>query len=246
MNTMRIIRYSLTAVVDFSLVAVFGLSGIAYLLIGSPTIKPKSKNDNIVILIHGSGVSDWQWAVTKMYLYLAKIPFHSVKYNYCQSIHISCDDVSDQIIDVSQKHNNNNVVLIGHSQGGLIARSIYNNNNFKSNMMFLLNTPQKGAPILNWLYPDPVVHKYPDSLNDMRPESQFISELPNENDIDDEFVHEIIGQNDFVGADNCIFFGKNVYKSWFSHYYSAVNPFLWFNYIIPKIRCRPHYYWPRD
>lgn len=232
MELSKIIKYSLFSLIDLSLISILGISGLVYMLFGSPIKRSISKNNNTVILIHGTGVSDWQWANAKLYLYLSKIPCFSVKYDHSQSINISCENVKNQIISYCQLQNNNNIIVIGHSQGGLIARCIHNEINSK--MSFLINAPQKGAPIINWLYPESQKHKYSNSLNDMRPNSNFIENLPNIED--HERIYEIIGLNDIVGAENCISFGKYIYISWFGHYFSAVNPYLWYNYIIPKIR----------
>ena len=68
----------------------------------------------------------------------------------------------------------------------------------------------------------------------MRYGSTFINLLPN--DIIPDRIYEIAGINDFVRYDHCLHYYKNVYTSWFGHYFSAVNPYLWFNYIIKIIK----------
>jgi hypothetical protein len=210
--------------IDLALVALFSVIGIIYLILGSPTIK--NKNNKLVILIHGTGASHWQWAVAKVYLYVKGIEFMSVSYNSDQEIIKSCEDVINYI---SLFKENKDIILIGHSQGGLIARSIHHK--IQSKMTFLINTPQKGAIIINWLFPNKLEEN--NSLNDMRCDSDFINNLSSLKDSDN--IYEIVGLNDFIRPEHCICLGKNIYFSWFGHYFSAVNPILWFNYIIPNI-----------
>lgn len=207
-------------IVDFISIGLLSPIGLIGLLINS---KNTTINEYVVILIHGTGVSDWQWGVAKAYLYFANIGFKSVKYNYAQSITKSSDDIMEQIPQ------NKKIILIGHSQGGLIARNIANRINTKK--LFLLNSPQKGTKLLNELYPNEYNHEC--SYKDMKRDSNFIENLPQVNDANT--VYEIVGLNDFIDYNDCIVFNKNVYKSWFGHYFSAVNPYLWIKYIIPNI-----------
>jgi hypothetical protein len=230
--------------------------GFPYLLIGPSSYNssnPKNKS-KIVVLIHGSGVRDWQWAVAKLYLHISKISFMSVNYNSELPIEISSDIVFEQITKHLNKINQvktlvesneckekeNEIILIGHSQGGLISRLIHNR--VKSKMTFLMNTPQKGACLLNWLYPNNG-ENHPCSRNDMRPNSEFLQNLP---DADPNEICEIIGTNDVVLESESIHFGnlphqilnneKHVYRSRFGHFFCAVNPYLWFSYVIPLIK----------
>lgn len=214
--------------IDFILIGVFSIPGIVMLLFGpQQQINKNKRNESVVVLIHGSGVSDWQWAVAKAYLYVLKLEFMSVKYNSIQSIVNSCDDVVQQI-----RNNipiNKSIVLIGHSQGGLIARSIADK--VKAKKVFLMNTPQRGAVLLNWLYPKE--ENYDCSDNDMRYDSPFLRSLPSIKTTDK--IYEIVGLNDYVRSEHCIHFDQYVYESWFGHYFTAANPYLWLKYIIPNI-----------
>jgi pimeloyl-ACP methyl ester carboxylesterase len=220
MSILTIFRLLSFIVIDFTLIVLFAPIGLIYLLFGP---KSKTDGDQIIILIHGSSVSDWQWAIAKFYLYISGLSFISVKYNSSQSINESRNQVLNQI-NLRDK----DIIIIGHSQGGLIARKIHNQ--LGSKMTFLMNTPQKGASLINWLGPETLE---PSSRNDMRVGSEFIKNLPN---VNSETIHEIVGINDFVRDYEATVFGVNVYKSWFGHYFNAVNPYLWFSYVIPKIK----------
>jgi triacylglycerol esterase/lipase EstA (alpha/beta hydrolase family) len=207
------------AFIDFLMIVPFALLGIFHLVFRRSIIK----GNTLVVLIHGSGVNDWQWGVAKFFLDLHGLSFISVNYDYNLPIHKCTQNVKAQL------PKNKSIILIGHSLGGLVARAIVNDVNAKA--IFLLNTPQKGAVILDWIYP--IKKKYDCSENDMRPESDFLKNLPK---IDSKTtIYEIVGLNDYVRSDHCISFGKNVYESWFGHYFSAVNPYLWLNWIIPRI-----------
>lgn len=211
--------------IDTILIGIFSIIGALYKLLG-PTTYINEDDNKLVILIHGSGTSHWQWLVAKFYMYIFGVSFVSVQYNYLQSIKLSCDDVVEQILPLLQS--DRKIILIGHSQGGLIARSIFPKIN--PQMLFLLHTPQKGASILNCLYPET---NEPTSSNDMRLGSKFIKNLyfPII-----KHAYEVVGINDFVRHYECIDYGMNVYTSWFGHYFSAVNPYLWITHIIPIIK----------
>lgn len=220
MGLLTFLRILVFILVDILFILPFSIIGILYFFFG----RHESINNNkIVILIHGSSVSDWQWVVAKWYLYMNNISFMSIKYDYTQKITKSAQNIVEKINPLIK----NDIILIGHSQGGLIARFIHDKINAK--MTFLLNTPQKGASIINWLYSE---YNSPHYKNDMRIGSDFIRNLPCSNS---SHIYEIYGINDFVRPYESIFFGKNIYESWFGHYFSAVNPFLWNFYIIPKI-----------
>ena len=83
----------------------------------SSSVKPQSADGTLVVLIHGSRARDWQWLVVKNYLYWRDIQSMTVRYNITQSLKKSCEDMIEQIPQ------NKNIVLIGHSFDGLIARA---------------------------------------------------------------------------------------------------------------------------
>ena len=47
----------------------------------------------IVVLIHGTGVTAWQWGVAKAYLYACGIPYHCVNYDYHQPVRTSLHNI---------------------------------------------------------------------------------------------------------------------------------------------------------
>lgn len=219
-----LLRLLLFVFVDFILILCLFPIGILFLA-GPRNVEFGNKTDKLIVLIHGSGVGEWQWNVAKAYLCLFRLSHMTVGYDSSKRVDISCQNVWEQIpLD-------REVALIGHSQGGLIARSIANNLN--ATKIFFLNTPQKGSPLLDWLYPIEENKIRSDSDIDMRYGSDFIKKLPTE--LKSE-TFEIVGINDFVRDSQSIFYGKNIYHSWFGHYFSAVNPYLWIQYITPELK----------
>jgi len=219
-------------IIDILLIVVFSPLGIIYELFFSfiNSAKLNNKSKIIIVLIHGTGISSIQWLVIKLYLYISSINFVVVDYNYNQRINKSCIDCIKQIDDLNV--DKRDVILIGHSQGGLIARNIHYKVNSKAT--FLINTPQKGASILGWLYPygsEGNINPKDESLLDMKVDSCFINELPKTNST----FYEIVSCNDFVRSYECICQNTNVYYGFFGHYFNAVNPFLWFYFIVPAI-----------
>lgn len=134
-----------------------------------------------------------------------------------------------------------NISLIGHSQGGLIARLLHNHykkepeRKINVKTTFILNSPQKGAPILNYINrwtqsPETGAHR------DMEHKSDFIK-YHNEFCTNNDNLYEIISKNDIIDPkfarlacdeDKC-------YDSWFGHYFISVNVFFWTRYIAPKL-----------
>jgi triacylglycerol esterase/lipase EstA (alpha/beta hydrolase family) len=187
---------------------------------------PNFENSNqLVVLIHGSGVGSWQWAMVKTYLRGSNINMISVDYDSTQSIIKSSEKVLSQI------PSHRDIILIGHSMGGLVARLIASKVNARK--VFLLNTPQHGAPIIDLEYPKEEGIDYGPSTEEMRYQSDFIKSLP---ELNPNTTYEIVGLNDFVRYSQCISYGRNVYYSWFGHYFTAWNPYLWFSHIIPKLK----------
>ena len=223
------LRITLFILIDFGMIIL--ISPLFLLLFSFVNIIKKNNNNKntIVVLIHGSGVKGWQWIIVEKYLYYYNIPYKSVNYDSSQKIYKSCQDVMEQIISIDNcSIDKKNVVLIGHSLGGLIARVI--SSKMKIKLLFLINTPQNGAIVINWL--DSGASLSP-AAYDLRYGSEFITHLPAPNACQ---VHEIVGINDFIRPEHATTHGKNVYMSYFGHYFSAVNPYLWFGYIIPLIR----------
>jgi pimeloyl-ACP methyl ester carboxylesterase len=212
-----IIRLLSFVFIDFILISLFiPLLPVNYIL-----SVPKDTN-KLVVLIHGSGVGSWQWYISTIYLKYYNINYKCIDYNYKKSLHESKLDVLKQIP-------NKNITLIGHSLGGLMVRLIAND--VKAEKIFLLNTPQTGSPLIDWLFPIEENKNYGASFNEMRYQSTFIKNLPSFH----KDVYEIVGINDYVRSAQSIHFSKNIYYSWFGHYFSAVNPYLWLTYIIPNL-----------
>ena len=136
------------------------------------------------------------------------------------------------------------VILIGHSQGGVIARWLFNSRDkhslrFNFHSIFLLHAPQSGAYIANVRNRllSPMFGQANQALQDMETNSTF-SRLYEERCVDDGGnVYEVSGRCDYVDYHRSAFWKTKHrrYLSWWGHYYPAVNAMLWFRFIIPRL-----------
>jgi len=229
--------------VDIPLLCVYGVPGA--IIKGINKLKDPIINSKypLVILIHGTGVKSWQWGVAENFLRNHNIEYDSVNYTYTNSIKDSICEVHTQIEKICKKRNCIDVILIGHSQGGLISRWIYNtydktNNKYNVIKNFSLNAPQTGTSacklrnkLLHYcnIIPD-------NSFRDMEPDSEFINEYQSVCVDTDSFL--VAGRLDFVEQSSALWGSRNKSKKYITfggHYYSAVDPKMWHNFIIPNI-----------
>ncbi len=224
--------------IDYLMIIAIGLPCLLLFSTLELIKKPKERDgDTIrVILIHGSGSSSWQWIIVRKYLDYYSIPHKTVNYDSKQKIRDSCEQVIEQFDP--EEIDGKNICLIGHSLGGLIAKIIaceYMKQ--QPNILFMINTPQRGAIIINWLEPYPRLEEC--VTNELRFGSDFIKNTidiaKNVNLTKETEIHEIVGKYDFIRPEHSQMYEKNVYMSYSGHYFSMVNPYLWFKYMIPKI-----------
>lgn len=239
---------------DFVGIAAFAIPGTVIKWIFDLHKVQNKDTDPIVILIHGTGISSWQWGVTEIYLWWNNILSACVDYNHSQKIVTSTNDVRDQVELIMKKEENRNrpIIFVGHSQGGLHARMMRSDPKVKQ--VYLLNTPQRGATAAG------TRNKYQLRSNkkpsysslDMAPGSEYMeyyrwkcsNELKHAMESD---LYLVSGRNDFIDEESELFFpypekkdkSNQIYRSWFGHYFSAVNPFLWLRWIIPRIKNAP-------
>jgi hypothetical protein len=143
---LEIVKILLGLICDILLVIVFAIPALFL----KKTIKTEIEKP-LIILIHGSGSSSFQWGVAEIYLWLNNYQYLSVDYNSKQNITKSTWDIIEKIKLFDSKHKD--IILIDHSQGGLIARDIYNHKDFKNyanpKKIFILNSPQLGCHLAN-------------------------------------------------------------------------------------------------
>lgn len=197
-------------------------------------IKDRDRN-LLVVLIHGSGGGIWQWFIVRTYLDYHEIPYLIVKYNSARRINESCEEVYKQLDGINDK----DICLIGHSLGGLIAKILackYMKRKIQPKALVMINTPQQGVIVINWL--EPVPRRPLDCLtNELRHGSDFINSMPGLDELEKETqIYEIVGEYDFVRPEHSIMCRKNVYRSYSGHYFSMANPYLWFWYMIPMLK----------
>jgi pimeloyl-ACP methyl ester carboxylesterase len=200
--------------------------------------------DVTVVLIHGSGTSSWQWWPAQLYLFLHGIRNRAVRYNSLQPCAASVSDIEAQISTIEGR-----LVLVGHSQGALLARDLLHrtkrrsssSSSWKIAALFSLNGPQRGSALLRWLYPDGC-EGYP-ARNDMALDSDYVKSVGSIDDNNNAAAKEtenvvvekytVVGLNDFVRPQEAMLPAPvTVYRSWFGHYFSACNPWLWNTFIV--------------
>lgn len=233
MSLLTFIRIFLFIFIDIIFILFFAPLGLILLCI-LPHDYSNENSKNVVILIHGTSTSKWQWKLAQFYLRLHGISYKTLKYNHQQRINKSIEDIKNNFFTENDSINSNHYI-VGHSQGGLIALHLHSFLNSRGT--FLLNSPTQGSNLVAWLMDPESTHSKESSHTDMRAGSEFIQQLDllTKSEEFDKNIYEIVGLNDFVRPHESIKFNNDVYRSWFSHYSSAVNPWLWNTYIIKKI-----------
>lgn len=202
----------------------------------------------LVILVHGTGAAPWQWVVARSYLREAGIHSKCVTYASEQPLQASAVDVVNQVRQLMREnqriHANSckrvPTVLIGHSQGGIIARLVLNRVPH-INRVFLLHAPQQGATAasawnrtLRLLGLGSMVKR---SMKDMAPDSEFVAWYKTVCAADDPRVYEAAGDRDYVRPDEALTVkdeGRK-YVGNYGHYSAVVSKLLWDEFIIPNI-----------
>lgn len=236
------------SLLDFVSIGTLAVPGLAFKWVKNIHVKGL---DTLVVLIHGSGVSSFQWGLAQIYLWSKGIEHHCVDYDSSRPIMESIEDVKRQIMAAYNPARHRDVALVGHSQGGLIARYLYNDRdtnmdnitNVYISQVYTLNAPQQGAKIAttrNILY-NFLGWSSSDASRDMEPDSDFIKLYTSI--CDDKRAFVVSGKFDFVSKESALWKQGDKdkrYTGWSGHYASAVNPFLWYNFIIKNIKNLSH------
>lgn len=234
-NLFKYSMYIVGICIDFSLILIFGVPIILFKTIKNT--KVHNKDSPIVVLIHGSGVRSWQWIAAECYLWSKNIDHMTVDYNSQNSILFSTIAVKNMM--KKENCDNKPIITIGHSQGGVISRMLYNDPEINVIKNFSLHAPQTGAEITkvrNDLYDlIGVKHWLKQSAYDMEKESEYVRNYMQKVKDTDSFVAN--GLIDFVEEESALWNSKPSHRftSWFGHYYPAINPLLWYEFIIPNI-----------
>lgn len=201
----------------------------------------------LIVLVHGTGAAPWQWTVARSYLRAAKLTrVFAPVYESRNCIDDSFQTVWDQV--VQKVRDQANVVIIGHSQGGLLARMIYEQakaefpeTRFK---VFVLHAPQHGtkaAGMWNDLLASLGMRtRVKPSMKDMEKNSDFVNryrKMCEQAAEDDPNVFEAAGSQDYVQPSevfSCASEG-NRFTGDYSHYSPMVDKRLWNEFIIPNI-----------
>jgi pimeloyl-ACP methyl ester carboxylesterase len=235
----------ITLLLDFSMIALHSTIGLPFVLFEkiagldyrADTSKP------VAILIHGTGIDSIQWGVAKLYLWTKGIPWYCVNYNHSQRILQSKEDVlaecKKELVLESRKHRK--VFLIGHSQGGIIARLLHSQCREDPSLgldvqkTFLLHAPQKGALIIKLKEKVFGYSSLKPCLQDMNFGSHFLKCHYSRACTTREDIFETAGIGDYVDPQLALCRFEHAYVSWLGHYFPAVNSYLWYSFIIPNL-----------
>jgi pimeloyl-ACP methyl ester carboxylesterase len=242
-----------SALADFAMIAAASPLGLLHLVgewLGVEAL-PAAAHTPLVVLIHGTGAAGWQWAVACSYLKARRVPFYCVDYDSERPIAESADDVFAQVRAVVEARRPGRLALVGHSQGGLIARLIHNRWRKEAVLdtqlvsTFLLHAPQHGTRAANlWnttLRAVGLGSRVKRSMRNMEHASRFAQTYQRYCDDDGGRVFEVAGTGDFVEPSEAFWkcASDRRYLSNRCHYAAAVDPQLWTEFIIPRIMQRP-------
>lgn len=181
----RIPRAILAIIIDLSLLApaailvIIAMCGVKF----DPT---EPKQDKIpILLIHGNGFNETEWVLGRQFL--KKEHYGSVfSLNYdgllTNDSKMGIDDyakekISHKIKEIKKATGQNEIILIGHSMGGLIASQYAENIavDDKTTIKHIISiaTPWQGAPLLNFV-PESMISK---RLQQMSPHNPWRKNL---------------------------------------------------------------------
>lgn len=116
----------------------------------------QKESENLLVLVHGSGSSEFQFLPARFMLQDKKFQVHSVQ--LCGLITDPEKTIEDHTEELEKQlegiitENTKNIVIVGYSMGGLIAAEYIlgriDSNKYK---LVTINTPWNGAPILSLL-----------------------------------------------------------------------------------------------
>lgn len=215
---------------------------------------PKTKGVPLLVLIHGTGSAPWQWIVARSYLRDAQLTHvFAVTYESRNRVDDSFQSVWEQVAERLPEETD--VVFIGHSQGGLIARMVYERarSEFETTKfkVFVLHAPQHGtkaAGMWNGLLTSLGMRtRVKPSMKDMEKNSDFVDryrDMCAQSTEPDPNVFEAAGSLDFVWPAEAFSCApeSNRFTGDYSHYSAMVSKALWEEFIIPNIisTCTAH------
>ena len=198
----------------------------------------------LVVLVHGTDGGDWQWLVARQYLKDAGYQSKCLSYNSQNRVADSCSSLFTNLqAMLEEEAPGRNFVLIGHSQGGLLARMLYERSKtlpVPCTKVFILHAPQKGtsaARLWNKLRSSIGLSNY-ESLKDMEDGTEFVNYYK-EHCVDpqDPCVYEAAGSLDYVREDEAFYSSlpSKRYVGHYGHYSPMVDKSLWHTFIIPNL-----------
>lgn len=204
--------------------------------------KPKThliKHKTPILLLHGSGFNETEWIVGRLFLGKKYGSVFSLSYDdmFGRKIHKGIDDFAKEEIrnkcrEICELTNQKEIILIGHSMGGLVA-SYYAENvakldDIKVKRVISIASPWRGSKSIDGA--KKLITRYNSKrYNQMSFDSPFSKELratASQNDI----YYNIFSSNDLMVGNMSGTISDQTGQSNLSycgHYSIIVNPFTW-------------------
>ncbi len=236
-------RAALAIVVDLVLVVA---SAIVILVVHSfkPDFNPKDheiKKDKIpILLIHGSRSNEAQWILGRQFL--KKEEYGSVfslnldglaSNDPTKGIDDYAQTVSEKIKEIKAKTGQNQVILIGHSMGGLVAGYYAQHLAPKGEIKHIMSvaTPWQGTPFLARHFPDTKEKRYKQMLPDSLDRWLLTTHLLRSERRGDFKLYDIGSTMDFLVPASCSNLTEDPRRqrvfTYLGHYGSVIAPPVW-------------------
>lgn len=159
-----------------------------------PTVKKIKKNKTPVLCIHGNGYNEMQWVFGRYFLgkkencgSIFSLNLDGlISNNPNNGIEEYAKKVREKVLEIRQLTGRNDIILLGHSMGGLVAahfaESLASGDSVQINKVITVSTPWKIPPRLKKLTKltkrcAPSLFHAPKRYREMRDEENFLSNL---------------------------------------------------------------------
>src|SRR5919108_804815 len=165
MNKETNVKYSITAImiISIAITQIMGSFPLFYSANSQPVTAPNITGPLSVILVHGYFEDASIWVRWEQLLQSDGIQAFPVTFQQssdeCGSAKDHAQELSQIVRDVKSMTGQDQVNIVGHSEGGLDARVYLNNNIHSSDIanLIMIGTPNAGSPLADLEVSDPCV-----------------------------------------------------------------------------------------